>query len=57
MAQQLKHLTLDLSSGRDLTIHELEPRVGLYAVSAEPAWDALSLCLSLPLACSLFLNK
>ena len=29
MAQEVKHLTLDFSSGRDLTVCEMEPLVGL----------------------------
>ena len=38
-------LTLDFSSGHDLMVCELEPRVRLCADSAKPAWD--SLCVSL----------
>ena len=37
VAQSVKRLTLDFGSGHDLTLHEFEPRVGLYAVSVEPA--------------------
>ena len=40
-------LTLDFGSGRDLMVREFKPHVGLRAVSAEPAWDSLSLPLSL----------
>ena len=46
----------DFSSGHDLMIHEFEPRVGLSAGSAEPAWDSLpplSLCPSPACAFSL----
>ena len=62
MAQSVKHLTLDLGSGHDLTVGEFEPRVGLWADSAEPAWDSLPLPLSLPppatsLSLSLRINK
>ena len=42
MAQLVKCLTLDFSSGRDLTVCEFEAHVGLCAV-AEPARDPLSL--------------
>ena len=40
MAQSVKHLILDFSSGHDLTVHEFEPHI--CAVSTEPAWDSLS---------------
>ena len=42
VAQSVKHLTLDLGSGHDLAVHKIRPRVWLYAASAEPAWDSLS---------------
>ena len=48
VAQSVKHLTLDLGSGHDLTIREVKPHIGLCADSAGPAWDSLSLSLSLP---------
>ena len=48
MAQAVKRPTLDVGSGHDLTIHELEPHVRLWADSAEPAWDSLSPSLSAP---------
>ena len=50
-----KPLTLDFSAGRDLAVGGIEPRVGLCEDSAEPAWESLSLPLSLPLphSCSL----
>ena len=35
-------------SGHDLTVRELEPRIGLCAGSAGPAWDPLSPSLSAP---------
>ena len=57
MAQSLKPRTLDFSSGHDFTVHEFEPHIGLCADSAQPAWDSLSLFLSLslpfPHSCSL----
>ena len=34
---QLSVLSLDLGSGHDLEVHEMEPHVRLYADSAEPA--------------------
>ena len=37
MAQSVKCLTLDLGSGRDLMVHDFEPRIGLCVVSTEPA--------------------
>ena len=42
VAQSVQRLTLDFSSGHDLTVHEIEPHVGLQADSAESAWDSLS---------------
>ena len=51
MAQSAKCPTLDFGSGHDLTVREIEPRVELCTDSAEPAWDSLSLPLSLPLPC------
>ena len=56
MAQSVKRPTLDFGSGHDLTVPEFGPRVGLCADSAEPAWDALSLLLSLPLPHALALS-
>ena len=48
MAQSVKHLILDFSSGRNLTVREFEPRFGLCADSMESAWDSLSPSLSAP---------
>ena len=53
MAQLVKHPTLDLSSGHDLTVHGFEPCVGVCTDSTEPASDAVSASLSL----SLKINK
>ena len=39
----------DFGSGHDLTVRELEPRIGLWAVSADPASDPLSFSVSAPL--------
>ena len=47
-AHWVKHLTLDLGSGRDLTLHEMELHIGPYAGRAEPAWDSHSVSLSAP---------
>ena len=48
MAQSVKRLTPDLSSGHDLTVHGLEPLTGLRVDSVESAWDSLSPSLSAP---------
>ena len=59
MAQSVERLTLDLGSGRDLTVCEFEPpppHRQVHADSAEPAWDSLSPSLSLPLARSCLLS-
>ena len=37
VAQLVKHQTLDISSGHDRLVRKIEPQVGLYADSAEPA--------------------
>ena len=44
----LSRLSDDLGAGHDLTVWEFEPRIGLCADSAEPAWDSLSPSLSAP---------
>ena len=43
MAQSVKRLTLDFSSGHDLTVRVFEPLMGLRADGEEPAWNSLSL--------------
>ena len=45
VAQSVKHRTLDLDSGHDLTVCELEPHIGFCAGSTKTTWDSLSLCL------------
>ena len=45
VAQSVKHPSLDFGSGHDLTIHGIEPCLGLGADSAESA--SLSLSVSL----------
>ena len=57
MAQSVECLTLDLGSGRDLTVRDFESCVVLSAGSVEPAWDSLSLSLCLSPALSLSLIK
>ena len=44
MAQSVEHETLGFSSGHDLAVGGFESHI-----SADPAWDSLS--LSLPLSC------
>ena len=61
VAQSVKCLTLGLGSGHDLMVRGFESHFGLCANSAEPAWDFLSLSLSLSPLCpshahSLFLK-
>ena len=48
VAQWVKCLTLDLCSGHDLMVVEIEPQLGLCADSVEPAGDSLSPSLSAP---------
>ena len=43
------HQTLDFASGHDLTVHKIEPRIGLCADNTEPAWDSLSSFSASPL--------
>ena len=56
MAQLVKRPTLDFGLGHDLTVREIEPRVCLRAGTEEPAWDSVSLSLSDPSPCALFLK-
>ena len=49
------HKVSDLGSGHDL--HEFESYMGLSIDSVEPAWDYLSLPLSLYPSLSLFLSQ
>ena len=57
VAPSVKRLTLDFSSGHDLTVHEFEPHMGLCADDTEPAWHFVSLSLSLSLPFALSLSK
>ena len=50
-AQSVKHPTCDFSSRHDVVVCEFEPHVRLCAGHMEPAWDSVSLPLSLPLPC------
>ena len=49
VAQSVECLTLDFSLSHDLTVCGFKPCIRLYADIVEPAWDSLSLFLSLPL--------
>ena len=49
MAQSVERPTLDVSSGRDLTVHEFEPPIGLH-VEQRGACLGFSLSLSLSLS-------
>ena len=57
VAQLVEHLTLDLGSGHDLTVCEIEPRIWLCTDIAEPAWDSLFPSVSLSLPCLLSLSQ
>ena len=46
VVQSVKRLTLDFSSGHDLTVCEFEHHVRFHADITEPSWDPLS-----PLPC------
>ena len=58
-ASVVEHLTLGFTSGHDLKVCEIKPDIGLYAHSAQSAWDSLSPSSSAPplLACCLSLSK
>ena len=47
LAQLVKHLSFGFSMGHDVTVCEFELCIGLCADRMEPAWDSLSLPLSL----------
>ena len=59
MAESVKSLTRNFSSGHDIVVCGFEPCVGLCPGSAESAWDSLSLylCPSHALSFSLKINK
>ena len=48
VAQSVERLTLDFSSGQDLKVCGIEPRIGLCAGSTEATWDPLSPPFSAP---------
>ena len=52
----MKRLTVGFGSSHDPAVRVFEPQIGLYADSAEPIWDSLSLPLSLSLPFSLSLS-
>ena len=45
MVQLVKCPTIDFGSGRDLTVHEFGPHIGLSTDNVGPAWDSFSLPL------------
>ena len=49
VAQSVTYPSPDFSSGHDLTVHGLEPRIRLCADIVDPAWDSLSPSLPAPL--------
>lgn len=55
VAQKVKHLTLDLSSGYDLMVRGFKPCIRLYADSTDSVFP--SLCPFLSLFLSLKINK
>ena len=48
MAPSVGWPTLGFGSGHELVVPEFEPHIDLHADSVEPAWDSLSLPVSLP---------
>ena len=50
MAQSIERPTLDFSSGHDLRVCGVKHYIGFHTISAELAWDSLS--LPLPCSCS-----
>ena len=44
VAQSVEDLTLGFGTDHDLTVHGIEPCVGLCTDGVGPAWDSLSLC-------------
>ena len=59
VARSVKRPTLDLGSGHDCMVCEIEPHIRLCTDSAEPAWDSLSasLCPPSPTSLSLKINN
>ena len=56
VAQLVKQPTLDFCSGHDLTVPEFQPHVADSALRVQSLLGILSLPLSLPLSCFLFLS-
>ena len=48
MAHSVKHPTLNLGSGHDLTVRGFEPHIGLCTEGGDPAWNSLSSLYSYP---------
>ena len=59
VTQAVKHQTLGLGLGHELTVSRIEPHIGLHAGSAETGWDSLCPSLSAPppLTLSMCLSK
>ena len=57
VAQLVKHCTVGLGSGHDLTVCEFEPCMGLCAEGMEPAWDSVSPSLCSSPACAVSQSK
>ena len=57
MAQLVKCLPLNHSSGHDLAVCEFKPRTRLCTDGLEPAWDSVSPSLGPSLTCALSLKK
>ena len=56
MGSAVKHPTLGFRSGHDLTVHEFDPQVGLYADTVEPVSDSVSPSLSAPFPLAVYLS-
>ena len=54
-AQSVKRLTLDVGSGHDVIVPEVDPRIGHHAYGTEPAWDPLCVSLSLSFSAPLLM--
>ena len=56
MTQSVEHPTLGFGLGHDLTVHEFEPHIELWAAGMETAWDSVSPFLCPSPACALSLS-
>ena len=57
VAHSIKRLTFGFDSGQDITVYEIEPRIGLCTDSTIPAWDSLYLSFLLSFSLSKYINK